>query len=300
MWLGIAVLVLVGAWLYVIAPGHNDAGMRAPFLARTFAHRGLYREDQSLPENTLAAFLAAVSAGYGIELDVQLTKDRQIVVFHDDTLSRACGVDARVDAFTYAELTDMRLFGTAYRIPLFSDVLALVDGRVPLIVELKAGGDWKRLCEDTYAMLKKYRGAYCVESFHPGLVRWFYQNAPEVLRGQLSEAYRFSHVWVPWYTALAMSRLLSNVLTRPHFIAYRIGPACLSARVCEWMGAMRVRWTARPADDWAKLAAASDAIIFEFMRPETHFMKGQTPVPVLPELGKAQERPAAALTDASV
>ena len=299
MWIGIALLVLIGIWLFAIAPGHDVSAARAPFLARTFAHRGLYREDQSIPENSLAAFMAAIQAGYGIELDVQLTRDGQLVVFHDDTLTRVCGVDARVDAFTYAELREMPLLSTAHRMPLFSDVLTLVDGRVPLIVELKAGGDWKRLCEDAYAMLSRYRGAYCVESFHPRLVQWFRHNAPEVLRGQLSEAYRFSRRWLPWYEALMMSRLLTNMFTRPQFVAYRIGPRCLSERVCEWLGAMRVRWTARPADDWAKLTRTSDAIIFEHMRPGAHFSSDHTVAPIMPELQPAKEHPATACTDAA-
>ncbi len=300
MWIGLVALLLIGAWLYAIAPGQSRLALRAPFYYRTFAHRGLYREDQSLPENSLPAFLSAINRGYGIELDVQLTSDKQIVVFHDDTLKRACGIDARVDDFPYAKLREMPLFGTPHRIPLFSDVLALLAGRVPVIVELKAGGDWQRLCADTYAMLKNYRGAYCVESFHPRLVQWFRHHAPEVLRGQLSEAYRYSHQWVPWYEAFMMSRLFTNMFTRPQFIAYRIGPRCLSARVCDWMGAMRVRWTARPADDWEQLTASSDAIIFEFMRPGAHFTKGQKPLPVLSEIKQTQEHPATAFTDSSV
>lgn len=300
MWIGLIALLIVGIWLYVIAPGHCFSDKRAPFLSRTFAHRGLYREDQSLPENTLPAFMKAISCGYGIELDVQLTRDKQIVVFHDETLLRACGVDARVDAYTYAELREMPLFRSSHRIPLFSDVLALVAGRVPLIVELKAGGDWRRLCADTYALLTGYRGAYCIESFHPRLVQWFRLHAPEVLRGQLSEAYHYSRRFLPWYEALMMSRLFTNLFTRPHFVAYRIGPRCLSERVCEWMGAMRVRWTARPADDWEQLTESSDAIIFEFMRPGTRFTKGQSALPVVTEIKQAQEHPAAAYTDASL
>ena len=278
------IIVLLGLWFYAIAPGPGKAAAFRPFVGRTFAHRGLYSKDQQVPENSLLAFLAAVEAGYGIELDVQLTRDGQVVVFHDASLLRACGVDARVDAYTYEELSKLSLFGTNHRIPLFSDVLALVDGRSPLIVELKGDGCWKRLCEITYALLKAYRGDYCVESFHPGPVRWFYKNAPEVLRGQLSEAYRYSKQFLPGYQAFGMSRVLTNALTHPQFLAYRIGPRCLSARACQWLGAMGVSWTAGPNDDWGMLARISDCIIFEHCRPATRFAKNDPSAPLLLEL----------------
>lgn len=271
-------LLAIGLWLFLIAPGRRQRERRAFFEKRTFAHRGLYAKDQSVPENSLAAFAAAVQAGYGVELDVQLTKDKRLVVFHDDTLKRACGVDARLDAYTYGELRAMPLFGTNHRIPLFSDVLGVIDGRIPVIVELKSGGDWPGNCESTLSHLRACKGPYCVESFDPHIVRWFRKNAPDILRGQLSEAYRFSSKAAPWYTALLMSRVLTNVFTRPQFIAYRIGPKCLSVRAAEWLGAMRVCWTARPEHDWGSLTRQNDCIIFEHFRPETRFDGGKAPL----------------------
>lgn len=272
MWFYIAAgIILVTIWLILIMPARSYKQQRAPFQNRTFAHRGLYEKDQSVPENSLPAFENAVQAGYGVELDVQLTKDKVVVVFHDDGLKRACGVDARVDAYTFEELQSFPLFGTEERIPTFTDVLNVLDGKIPVIVELKSGGDWKRLCELTWGLLKDYRGDYCVESFHPLLVRWFYKNAPQILRGQLSEAYRYSKDSMPKYQSVMMSRLLTNVLTHPQFVAYRIGPKCLSVRVCEAFGAMKVAWTARETDDHAKLTKINDSIIFEHYRPDTHY-----------------------------
>lgn len=272
MWIAITVLLVLAAlWLALIMPARSTKAQRAPFCGRTFAHRGLFSADQSVPENSLPAFAAAVSADYGVELDVQLTKDKQVVVFHDDDLLRACGIDARVDAYTFEELQAFPLFGTQERIPLFTDVLATISGKIPMIVELKSGGDWKTLCPKTLELLTAYKGDYCVESFHPLLVRWFYLHAPMILRGQLSEAARYSRKGLPLYQALLMSRLFTNVLTHPHFIAYRVGPKCLSVRLCEALGAMRVCWTARPTDDHAKLTRQNDAIIFEHYRPETRF-----------------------------
>lgn len=272
MWIALAaLLVLATLWLMLIMPARSTKTQRAPFQNRCFAHRGLFAADQSVPENSLDAFRAAVDAGYGVELDVQLTRDKQVVVFHDDTLTRVCGVDARVDAYTLEELKAMPLFGTSERIPLFTDVLAVLDGKIPVIVELKSGGDWKTLCEKTLALLRGYAGDYCVESFHPLLVRWFYKNAPDILRGQLSEAARYSRAYMPLYQTVLMSRLLTNILVHPQFVAYRIGPKCLSARISEALGAMRVAWTARPTDDHMRLTRRNDAIIFEHYRPEPHF-----------------------------
>lgn len=272
MWTALAILLVLAAlWLALIMPARSRSEQRAPFCGRTFAHRGLFSADQSVPENSIPAFQAAVRADYGVELDVQLTKDKQVVVFHDDTLLRACGVDARVDAYTFEELQAMPLFGTQEAIPLFTEVLRTIDGRIPMIVELKSGGDWKALCPKTLELLRAYSGDYCVESFHPLLVRWFYLHAPEILRGQLSEAARYSRKGMPLYQAVLMSRLFTNILTHPQFIAYRIGPKCLSVRLCEWMGAMRVAWTAHPTDDHAQLTRKNDAIIFEHYLPNAHF-----------------------------
>ena len=272
MWIALAALItLITLWLMLIMPVRSSAAQRKPFLRRTFAHRGLFLADQSIPENSLEAFRGAVAAGYGVELDVQLTKDKVVVVFHDDDLKRVCGVDARVDAYTLEELQAFSLLGTNERIPTFTEVLTVINGSIPMIVELKSSGDWKTLCEKTLALLTAYKGDYCVESFHPLLVRWFYQHAPQILRGQLSEASRYSKKWMPLYQSFLMSRLMTNILTHPHFIAYRIGPKCLSVRVSEAMGAMRIGWTARPADDHAALTRRNDAIIFEHYRPETRF-----------------------------
>ena len=263
----LALGILIGLWVFMIAPGRATKAARAPFEGRAFAHRGLYALDQSVPENSLEAFRRAVENGYGAELDVQRTKDGRIVVFHDDSMKRTCGVDRAIRDYTWEELQSFPLFGTEARIPLFSDVLKIFDGKQPLIVELKYGPDWELLSEATRRMLDEYDGPACVESFHPAIVRWFRRHDPKRLRGQLSEAACFSRNYVKWYLAFAMSRLLSNCLTRPQFVAYRLGPKPLSVRVCEAMGAMKVLWTAREPGDHAWHMQEKHAVIFEGYRP---------------------------------
>ncbi len=268
IWVAVVLAVIAAVWLYLVFPGRASRKARAPFEGRTFAHRGLYELDQSVPENSLPAFRRAAEDGYGAELDIQMTKDGQVVVFHDDDLKRGCGVDGRICDMTLAELQKLRLFGTEERIPLFSEVLEIFGGKQPLIVELKYAPNWKPLSDAARKMLGEYAGPACIESFHPSIVRDFRLNDPERIRGQLSQQARLYKGAVPGYQGFIMSRLLSNVLTRPHFIAYCIGPKPVSVRLCESLGAMKVCWTAREAGRHAELVKKNDAVIFEGYRPE--------------------------------
>lgn len=204
-----------------------------------------------------------------MELDVQLSKDGQVVVFHDDTLNRVCGVDSRVDEKTYDELSKISLCGTTQTIPLFSEVLKTVRGRGPLIVELKNGKRNEELCEKTYALLEKYSGEYCIESFNPFIVRWFKKNAPEVIRGQLANPPKDYNGEVGPITAVILGNCLLNFLSRPQFIAYKITPKPFTVKLCEALGAMKVAWTSH---DWVN-EKFYDAVIFEFYKPKLKYKK---------------------------
>lgn len=256
----------LAAPVFLLAPGRALEEKKAPFLNRNFAHRGLHTEDKSVPENSIAAFEEAALYGYGIELDVQLSKDGKVVVFHDDTLDRVCGVHARVEEKTYEQLQMLTLCGTEYTIPLFSEVLACVDGRVPLIVELKNGARNKELCEKTYALLRGYAGDYCVESFQPSIVAWFRFHAGEVLRGQLAMP-GVHYQGIPKWIAQMTGNCMMNFIGRPQFIAYCIGEKSFWVRLAEKMGAMRVAWTSHDE----KNEEGNDAVIFEFYRPGVTF-----------------------------
>ena len=252
----------------LLAPGHAGKAKRAPFAGQNLAHRGLHTPDRTVPENSLAAFARAAEAGYGMELDVQLSADGYVVVFHDDTLERVCGERARVVDRTFAELRALRLCGTEQRIPLLSEVLELLDGRTPLIVELKNGPRNRELCEKTLALLRAYHGPVCIESFNPFIVAWFRFHAPELLRGQLSQPPAdFVEAGQAPLRAFLLGHTLFNCLARPEFIAYRIGPRPVTVRFAELLGAMRVGWTSHdPTSEKGR-----DAVIFEFYRPERRF-----------------------------
>ena len=250
------------------APGRVSKEQKAPFLGWNFAHRGLHRADRSVPENSLEAFRLAGEAGYGAELDVQLSKDGQVVVFHDDTLDRVCSVHGRVDAFTYEELRQMSLCGTEQHIPLFSRVLEVFGGRGPLIVELKTGPRNRELCEKTLALLETYRGDVCIESFDPRIVAWFRRHAPRLLRGQLAAPMEeYTKDGRGKAQAFLLSRCLLNILSRPQFIAYKIGPRPLIVRLSELLGALKFGWTSHGQEN----EAGRDGVIFEFYRPRLRF-----------------------------
>ena len=258
--------VLFAVPLYLFASRVPSPEQKKIFYHRNFAHRGLHTEDKVIPENSLAAFERAAFRGYGIELDVQLSKDGEVVVFHDDTLDRVCGVEGRVDAYTLSELQKMSLEGTIETIPLFREVLDLVNGRGPLIVELKTTPRKKELCRKTLEILRGYKGDYCIESFNPFIVRWFRHHAPDIMRGQLAmlpEKYED----FPWYNRMLMGYCLDNFLGRPHFIAYEIGKRPLPIRLMQKSGTMLFGWT--PHDD--STAKENDGMIFEFYEPDLYY-----------------------------
>ncbi len=257
-----------GASLFLLSPGTSSRRQREPFMGTNVAHRGLHSRDKSVPENSLEAFRLAAEAGYGIELDVQFSKDKQVVVFHDDTLDRVCGVHARVDELTYDELKELRLCGSDQIIPLFTEVLGVIRGRSPIICELKNGRNNRELCEKTYEIISGYRGDICVESFNPMIVAWFRFHAKDLLRGQLAQPTRFYDAeTMSAPLAYALGHTLFNCLARPQFIAYRIGFRPLSVRMSELLGAMRVGWTSHePRNE-----AGRDTVIFEFYRPKVKF-----------------------------
>ena len=182
--------------------------------------RSLHNNKTEAPENTLAAFRKAVEAGYGIEMDIQLTKDKVPVVIHDYTLKRVCKKDVRVDSLTLKELRQYTVCKSKEKIPTLAEVLKLVDGRVPLIVEFKVEATDLSLCEVAPPMLDQYKGVWCMESFNPLCVRWYKKNRPGVMRGQLSDHFVKSGEKGNRILFWLLKGLFFNFLTKPDFIAY--------------------------------------------------------------------------------
>ena len=263
-----AVLALL-AVLYLLAIKPNPRRAEAEAFAHgCYAHRGLHNEER--PENSLAAFRAAVEAGYDIELDVQLSRDGVPMVFHDATLSRMCGVHARLSEYTAEELSRMPLGAHAeHTIPTLAEVLSLVDGRVKLLVEIKTEKDCTPVCERTAALLDAYNGPFCVESFSPYAVRWLRENRPTWVRGQLSSRFlcdpRHKNA-----SGFIIQMLLPNFLTKPDFIAFD----CRYSRYFSFKLASRLfrvyslGWTVKTRAQEIVCRPHFDGIIFEGYLPE--------------------------------
>lgn len=148
------------------------------------AHRGLHGD--KCPENSLQAFQKAVNGGFPIELDLHLIKSGEVVVFHDDNLKRLCGYDKAISRCTFTEIRELFLDRTRERIPLLTEVLSIVDGKVPLLIELKSDAPAGKLEAATVNILKNYKGKYAIQSFNPLTLRWFKKHAPEIPRGLLA------------------------------------------------------------------------------------------------------------------
>ena len=235
-----------------------------------YAHRGLHDNEQGVPENSLIAFKYAVERGYGIELDIQLTADGEAVVFHDYSLKRMCGEDVKLSTLTLAQLKNYRLVGTKYTVPTFKEVLELVDGRVPLLVELKGESGNTALCPVAAELLESYGGAYCVESFNPLLLRWFKKNRPDVVRGQLVTNLIKSKGAGNLFRNFMLSSMLTNFLSRPDFIAAdeRYLKDMSVRFCCAVFGTKMFVWTVRQKEHFDINRENGDFSIFEGFEPE--------------------------------
>lgn len=229
-----------------------------------YAHRGLHNEVR--PENSMAAFRAALEAGCGIELDIHLMKDGNLAVIHDASLKRTAGADVKVEDLTAEDLKHYPLQGTGECIPLFSEVLSLFDAKAPLIVELKCeNGNYADLCRTACQMLDNYHGVYCMESFDPRVTAWLRKNRPDVCRGQLSENWIGKPLKIPAIFKWAMTYHISNVYTRPDFIAYKFADRkTFGTNICrKWLRLTGVSWTLRSREEYDTAVSEGWIPIFE-------------------------------------
>ncbi len=259
---------LLVLYLLAIMPRMTHKPDHTPLQGVLYAHRGLHDNESDAPENSMPAFRKAVEAGFGIELDLQLSKDGKVIIFHDATLDRVCGVTGKVADYTYEELQEFRLCGTEERIPLFSDFLKLADGKVPLIVELKV--EWRDIavCPAADKLLREYQGVYCIESFNPLALLWFKQNHREVIRGQLADKFTRSPEFHGILYEL-LENLLLNCITKPDFIAYNHYYAKgISRRICRKLYKnMAVAWTIKSEGELENARKSFDLFIFDSFIP---------------------------------
>lgn len=227
------------------------------------AHRGLHTKE--LPENSLGAFANAIEHGYPIEIDVQMIADGNIVVFHDYALSRMTGKDGYTKNLTTDELKEYKLAKTEYYIPTLTEVLELVDGQIPLLIEIKNEGKVGELESRVYEILKNYSGEYAVQSFNPYSLEWFKKNAPEVWRGQLSSFFKKQNL--PFFKRFVLKRMFLNKISSPHFISYdaRFLP---NMYVKRYKKLPLIAWCITSQSDYMKIVKHCDNIIFENFEPK--------------------------------
>lgn len=265
----IVIVVLAILYFLMIMPRMTHKPDTACFKEWLYAHRGLHDNATEAPENSMAAFRKAVDAGFGIELDIQLTKDRIPVVFHDFTLKRVCGGEGKICDYTYEELQQFHLCESTEKIPKFEDVLKMVDGKVPLIVEFKIERTDLSLCPIADEMLRAYKGMYCMESFNPLGVQWYRKNHPELVRGQLSDAFlkEGEYVGILYFV---LQNLLLNFVTKPDFVAYNHHyPEILSRKLCRGLyHNTAAAWTIKSQQELDEARKHFDVFIFDSFVPE--------------------------------
>ena len=234
-----------------------------------YAHRGLH--GNGVPENSMAAFKAALDHGYGIELDVHLLADGNLAVIHDSLLNRTTGQAGQIEDLTTEQLKDYHLEGTEETIPEFMDVLTLYNGKAPLIIELKpVNGNHAALTETVCRVMDTYPGVYCLESFDPRCITWLKKNRPQLCRGVLSHDYRLSRMEMPDFLRFLLTHYLMNFQCVPDFVAYRFRDrnASVSHRLCRklWK-AGAVAWTLETIEEYNTAVKDGWIPIFENFEP---------------------------------
>ncbi len=259
------VLLLFGLTVFMIFPScrkHKDIKL---IDGKYIAHRGLHSLNKNTPENSLKAFKEAVDLNIPVEIDIHLTADGEVVVFHDDTLDRMCGVSGRVEEKTLTELKTCRLNGTDCEIPTLKECLEVINGRVPLLIEFKCVSlKCDSLCRAANKILTDYKGDYLIQSFYPTVLQWYKKHRKDVCRGQLAESFKGEALY-----KIIAGCLLFNVIARPDFVSYRHQCA---KHPCRWLvtrlGAFPVGWTFASKEELFKNRKYFKTYIFELFLPD--------------------------------
>ncbi len=231
---------------------------------RPIAHRGLHDISEGRPENTLAAFEQACNKGFPIELDVRITLDGQAIVFHDFSLKRLTGINKWVSNVSANTLTKIKILDTEERIPLLSEVLELVNGRVPILIEIKRNLLPGIFENAVIKSLREYKGKFAILSFNPIALRYIHNRAPEYISG-----INIGRVEKLFLHTNLFNRFINNV-SFPHFISYSMngGVPYYSASFYRSMDLPILAWTVSSKEDEVRARGFADNIIFEKFIPE--------------------------------
>lgn len=260
-WLILGTLAVAVPAAYWIASGGMTDRPLAPWLTtRRIAHRGQWAPGPERPENSLAAFEYAAAKGNPVELDVQLSADGDLIVFHDDEVSALTDGEGLVARMTTAELTQLRLAGGDERIPTLPQALRAVGGRVPILVEIKNRGEVGVLEDKAAVLLSAYEGEVAVASFNPFSLKRFAESAPRIPRGIFSSALRDEGL--AFYEVFLLRHLLMNWTAKPDFVAYDIAELpSPGTRLQRMRGRPLLGWTAETEAQATEALRICDGVI---------------------------------------
>ncbi|HAM64217.1 MAG: hypothetical protein A2Y20_00815 [Firmicutes bacterium GWF2_51_9] len=263
-------MIFIGVLLFVyVFSVRIDSKRVRPleFMRIPVAHRGLYSKDQRVPENSLAAFQSAVDHRVAIELDVQCSADLVPFVFHDDGLKRMCGVDGILETMKSEEIKPLRLRDTEETIPTFAEALKLVDGKVPLWIEIKTTKRVSLVVERIVGLLEDYHGEYSICSFDPYVLYELKKKHPTILRGIIVE-YAMRNKKIKFKNRVILSLSLMNCLIRPDYQSYDVRYRyCPTYQVNRLLGAFGALWAIGSKGQHKKIKKQCDTVIFEHYLP---------------------------------
>lgn len=259
------------AWALAVKPRTSGKPDMTEFQKYDFAHRGYWNLRKKIPENSLKAFEEAVSRGYGIEMDVRLTRDGVPVVIRDSRLLRLCGAEICVEDSTREELRNYFLSKTEERIPDLREALELVDGQVPVLLDLKPEEEnYGMLCSRVSRILDGYDGVFAVQSADPMAVRWFRSRRPEYIRGQVMEyGERCGCGAACTLRDFIRHNLLTNFLTAPDFVTCNVEDRNnISLRLCRFLYRVQtMEWGIHDMEGYELVKTDESLVIFEDMEP---------------------------------
>lgn len=226
------------------------------------AHRGYHNIDKKIAENSIESFKRALRHKLIIELDVHMLKDGTIVVFHDTNLKRVCGINKKIDDCTYEEIKDYSLFDTSSKIPLLKDILKLVNGKVPLLIEIKHHRKYGNLEKELMNMLKDYKGKIAIQSFYPKTIFWFKRHTKNIPIGLLTSNFKNSSSNLK---RLVGKTIILDILLKTDFISYDINSVPNLYIKSKKKKKFILGWTIRNKYDYKKGIIYFDNLICENM-----------------------------------
>lgn len=233
-----------------------------------YAHRGLFDNNNQIPENSLKSFKEAINQGFAIELDIQTISDGTYVCFHDKNLKRMANIDKNISELNNDDLSKINLLDSNETIPLFTDVLNLVNSKVPLLIEIKTHPNFKKAMLNLIKILDNYNGEFAVFSFDYRIVKWFKKHRPNYIRGQIT-SYFNENKKMPRILKYLMKTLFFNKFTKPDFISYNIDnlPNKYANRFKE-KDLIVFGYTARNQEQFDKIDSLYDNVVFEGFIPK--------------------------------